>query len=116
MRDYMSLGPVPYEEDCVQVNPDTDYIPAMRAEVNKFKVMLEERFLDIPEEAYFGVKREQHDFGTYLEVAVYWDTDDEDSRNFAFFVESNIPAKWSDDKKIYWRDSQKIPAGWDVID
>ena len=115
MREWLTLGPVPYEEDCVQVNSNEDYLPAMNAEVKRFVNFLTERFLDIPENAYFGVKREYHDFGTYLEAAVYWDDEDEDATNFAYFVETNIPATWSDDSKLDWKPTP-VPAGWDVID
>ena len=115
MREWLTLGPVPYEEDCVQVNANEDYLPAMSQEVRRFVQFLSNRFLNIPENAYFGVKTEGHDFGTYKEAAIYWDTDDEESERFAMFVESNIPATWSDTKQIDWK-APKVPVGWDVID
>ena len=115
MREFMTLGPVPYEEDCVQVNSNSDYLTDMVKEVRKFVEFLESRFLNIPENAYFGVKSENHDFGPYKEAAIYWDTDDEDSEKFAFFVESHLPATWSDDSKLDWKPTP-VPAGWDVID
>jgi hypothetical protein len=74
----------------------------MRKEVSNSVSLLESRFINIPENAYFGIKRESHDFGTYFEAAVYWDTEDTDSQTFAFFVESNLPATWSDDSKLDW--------------
>ena len=101
MRDFMTLGPVPYEEECIQVSPEVDYTE-MRNEVSKFVAMLERRFTNIPENAYFGIKRESHDFGTYFEAAVYWDTNDTDSQTFAFFVENNLPATWKDDATLDW--------------
>ena len=52
MRDFMTLGPVPYEEDCVQVNSNEDYLPAMNKEVRRFVEFLNNRFLNIPEGAY----------------------------------------------------------------
>ena len=105
MREWMTLGPVPYEEDCVQVNSNEDYLPAMSKEVRRFAEFLENRFLNIPENAYFGVKSESHDFGTYKEAAVFWDTECEDSEKFAFFVESNLPATWTDESKLDWKQS-----------
>ena len=109
MRDYMTLGSVPYEEDCVQVNSNEDYLPAMTKEVRKFVQFLQNRFPDIPEEAYFGVKRESgHDFGTYLEAAVYWDKNDEKSQEFAFFAESNIPARWDDVEQLDWKAKEAV--------
>ena len=109
MREWLTLGPVPYEEDCVQVNSNEDYLPAMNKEVRKFVEFLQNRFLNIPENAYFGVKSENHDFGTYKEAAIFWDTEDEESEQFAFFVESNIPARWDDTEQIDWKKTP-VPA------
>ena len=113
MKDFMTLGPVPFEEDCIQVSPEVDY-SAMRKEVANYVALLESRFINIPENAYFGIKRESHDFGTYFEAAVYWDTEDADSQAFANFVESHLPATWAEDSKLDWK--TPVPAGWDVID
>ena len=109
MREWMTLGTVPYEEDCVQVNSKTDYLPAMQAEVRRFVQFLENRFLNIPEEAYFGVKRESgHDAGTYLEAAIYWNDDNEESAQFAYFVEANIPARWDDTEQLDWKAKEAV--------
>jgi hypothetical protein len=107
MRDFMTLGPVPYEEDCVQVNSNEDYLPAMNKEVRRFVEFLNNRFLNIPEGAYFGVKSESHDFGTYKEAAVFYDTNDSDSEEFAFFVECRLPATWDDVEQLDWRASKQ---------
>jgi hypothetical protein len=114
MKDFMTLGPVPFEEECIQVSPEVDY-SAMQKEVSNYVALLESRFINIPENAYFGIKRESHDFGSYFEAAVYWETEDSDSQAFAFFVESNLPATWKDDNKLDWKHTP-VPAGWDVID
>ena len=110
MREWMTLGTVPYEEDCVQVNSNKDYLPAMQADVRRFVKFLEERFPNIPEEAYFGVKRESgHDFGTYLEAAIYWNTNCSEAQEFAFFVEANIPARWDDVEQLDWKAKEAVP-------
>jgi hypothetical protein len=110
MREWMTLGTVPYEEDCVQVNPNKDYLPAMQADVRRFVKFLEERFPNIPEEACFGVKRESgHDAGTYLEAAIYWNTDCTEAEQFAYFVESNIPARWDDFEQLDWKAKEAVP-------
>ena len=113
MKDFMTLGPVPFEEECIQVSPEVDYTE-MRNEVVKYVNLLQERFVNIPENAYFGIKRESHDFGTYFEAAVYWDTEDADSQAFAYFVENRLPASWKDDAKLDWK--TPVPAGWAEID
>jgi len=34
--------------------------------------------------------------------------DDEESTQFAFFVESNIPARWDDTEQIDWKAPKKV--------
>ena len=53
--------------------------------------MLQERWPD----AHFAVKSFPHDFGTYREVLVYYDTEENDP--IAHEVEANLPKTW--DKK-----------------
>jgi hypothetical protein len=110
MRDYMTLGSVPYEEDCIQMGKD-----GQREECRKFVHMLREKFVNIPEQASFSVKSNPYEYDCYYEAAVNWNDDDEESTQFALFVESNIPARWDDTEQIDWK-APKVPAGWDVID
>ena len=107
MREYMTLGTVPFEEDCVQVNSNEDYLPEMNKEVRRFVEFLNNRFINKPENAYFAVKSESHDFGTYKEAAVFYDTNDSDSEEFAFFVECRLPATWDDVEQLDWRVSKQ---------
>ena len=95
----IELGPVPAEEDCIQVDPNRIYLPQMRAECNRYRTMLEQRFPDLPPGISFIIKTNSHDFGTYLEVAVK--TDDSDSADSAaLLVEEYAPITW-DDQEIF---------------
>jgi hypothetical protein len=99
MFDYLTIGSSPIEEDCVQVNPNVNYIPAMKEECSRFKKLLEEKF-PIPEnlvgKVYFQIKSFPHDFGTYYEVVVMYDDKNSDAEEFAVNVENNTPLKWND--------------------
>ena len=53
--------------------------------------MLRERW----PEAHFAIKSFPHDFGTYREVVVYYDTDDNDP--IAYEVEANLPKTWDEE-------------------
>ena len=53
--------------------------------------MLQERWPD----AHFAVKSFPHDFGTYREVVVYYDTEENDS--IAYEIEANLPTTWDDE-------------------
>ena len=90
MRDYLELGPVPADEDCQQVGcPDYDY-EKDTADLRRYKTMLEERWPD----AHFAIKSFPHDFGSYREVVVYFDTEQEDP--VAFDIEANLPRTWDE--------------------
>ena len=82
MRDYLDIESAPYGEDCVQVNPNIDYMPAMMAETKRFKEMLERRFAKLIEKTgiYFKIARNPHDFGTYLSLQVVFDDENEKQR------------------------------------
>ena len=103
MRDYMTLGSVPYEEDCIQMGKD-----GQKEECRRFVNMLREKFINIPEWASFSVKSNPYESEYYYEAAVTWNDDDEESTQFAFFVESNIPARWDDTEQIDWKAQKQV--------
>lgn len=107
MRDYLTLGPVPVEEDCVQVNSNGDYLSAMSKEVRRYVELLDNRFSNKPDGAYFAVKSEHHDFGQYKEAAVFYETNDAEAEEFAFFVECNLPMTWDDTESVDWKAPKK---------
>ena len=103
-KNWLYLGPNPCEEECVSMHDYTEH----RAEVRKYVEMLKERFIDAPEGAWFGVKREDgSDAGTYYEAVVYYLDDDKEASDFAFFVESNCPMTWDDTSKVDWKKAQE---------
>ena len=88
MRDYLALGPVPAEEDCQQIGMSDYDGEKDTADLRRYKAMLEERWPD----AHFAIKSFPHDFGSYREVVVYFDTEQEDP--IAFDIEANLPRTW----------------------
>lgn len=99
----LELGSSPNGEECVQVSRNADYMPQMREECKRFKAMLEARF-PIPDgvRAWFAIVSNPHDFGSYLEVVVKYDEDDDESSNFAYYVEGNLPETWDDNKVMVY--------------
>ena len=96
MKDYMCIGSVPCCEEGIMMGKD-----GQRAECKKFAVMLDEIFINKPENSYVSVKANPYEYDTYYEVAINWE--DEESEQFAYFVESNTPQYWSETDKIDWK-------------
>lgn len=93
--DRIELGSAPCDEECVQVRKDGEYLDAMRAELKRYKAMLEKMF-PVPEgiNARFSIVWAEHEFGRYGEVAVVFDQDDEKSADWAWSLESKTPTHW----------------------
>ena len=98
MRDDISIGSAPSEEECVQVNPQGDYHEAMRAECRRFLELIRKKLGPEPPGARLAITNNPHDFGTYYDVVVYFEDQDEEARRYAFRCESLSPRTWDDDK------------------
>src|SRR5574344_870496 len=95
MRDYIELGSAPIEEDCVQVSRTEDYYDAMREECRRYRALLEIK-CPIPEgiNARYSIKQFPHDFGSYTEVCILFDDEDEAACDFAYNLENELPLRW----------------------
>ena len=93
MHDYLTLGSTPCEEDCAQVGSENYYEKAYK-ECHRYIELLKVMFPNIPEKARYAVKAFPHDFGTYHEVIIWYDTEDAPSMDYAFGVENNLPMTW----------------------
>ena len=94
MRDYITIGSTPCNEDCQQV-PYEDYNLAMR-ECKQFIEAIRKALGQEPEGAYLKVKGFPHDFGTYHEVVCMFDTNNEQASEYAFKCESDSPSTWAE--------------------
>lgn len=90
MREYLELGSAPYEETCAQVG-QPDYQEKAQIECKRYKEQLQKQF----PEAILGIKSFSHDFGSYLEVVVYYNENNVREINMAFRIEANLPAQWT---------------------
>ena len=94
MRDYITLGSTPSDEDCAQVGTPSYRTDALQ-ECRRFVAQLEQQFPALPDGVYFSTKSFPHDFGTYYEVVVNYDDDDIAQVDAAFDVENNLPTNWT---------------------
>lgn len=109
MRDFMEVGCSPSDESCVHVGED-DYMFRARAECRRYAELIEKKFGPPPGMAAIGIKSFPHDFGTYLEVVIGFDTDDDEESGYAYAVEAHAPRTWSDDAPVDWRAMRKDTA------
>ena len=97
--DYITLGSVPLDEACAQVG-DSNYDKRSRMESRAFINQLYRIFGKSPLGTHITPKSFPHDFGSYVEVCVVYDTDSEASEDFAFKVECAIPTEWDSEARI----------------
>jgi hypothetical protein len=93
MRDFLSIGSSPWDENCVQVG-QPDYYEKAREECTRFIRLLRQTFGPEPEGAHLVVKSFPHDFGDYLEVVCYFETESTEAVAYALRCEGETPATW----------------------
>ena len=85
MKNFINIGSSPAEEDCFQLGD-----ARCRRECLIYKRQLEREF----PEGDFRIKAFPHDFGEYLEVVAYYDTEDEEATDLAFEAECDASQVW----------------------
>ena len=99
VMEYMEIGSAPYEEDCAQVGTPNYYENA-RKEMNAYINQLNRMFNEFDnQQITFKQKWFNHDFGTYGEVCIYWDTDNAEADVYAYEIESTLPGFWDEEAK-----------------
>jgi hypothetical protein len=94
MREYMEIGSTPYDEPCAQVGSD-DYKNRAEKEMDTYISLLERLFPEaLSKNINFKKKWFQHDFGTYGEVCMYWNTENEESDSYVYEIEKRLPESW----------------------
>ena len=91
--EYMELGPTPCDEDCAQLGTD-GYRERARKEAQAYIRQLVRIHGEPPAYADFATKWFNHEFGQYCEVVIKYDEDNDEAREYAYKVESNLPPTW----------------------
>lgn len=78
---------------------DPDYRSAAREQCVKYRWLLANAYKvhhghPLPPGLHLKIVSNEHDFGTYYEVGVAFDTSDEEAAEAAFWLEANGPTKW----------------------
>lgn len=95
MRDFIEIGPAPFEEDCAQVG-DPDYQRQATAECRAFIEAIRRKLGPEPEGAYLKVKWFDHDFGSYCQVVCFFEDDNPQAVDYAYKCEAEAPATWEE--------------------
>lgn len=92
--NYLTLGPVPANEPCAQVGVTPEYHTVAHEECHRYLALIQKWHPD----ALLTVKGFPHEFGTYYEVVVWYDEEDEDQERLALYVEAHLPESWTDEE------------------
>lgn len=93
MMNYETLGPVPAEEECVQVGAE-EYDLASRFECARFIQLLRKTIGPEPAGARLLIRSFAHDFGQYREVVCLYDDEQPDAVAYALRCVNEAPTRW----------------------
>jgi hypothetical protein len=88
----------PHDEPCAQVG-SFNYSSSSRAEARALINQLIRENGNPPEGVGFKIKSNPHDFGSYLDVVIRFDEDNEEQSDYAYQIEGAIPDKWDSEAK-----------------
>lgn len=99
MKAKLFLGPVPADESCTQtVDPNYGVLAVNECEafIELIQRVMADEGIALAHGVKLAVEACPHDFGTYYEVAVRYDDDNEDAVNLAVQIENLAPSEWDD--------------------
>ena len=90
MLNSMYIGDTsPYGEDCVYMGMD-NYLPRATKEAARFLAQIRKHYGYEPGNSELKIKHNPHDFGTYLSIEFYYDTEDLVEADYGFNVEGDV--------------------------
>ena len=114
-KDYLTLSCNPAEEEWPG-GPDST-TDQQSAVLRRYLQMLVDKFPippDLEGKVRFARKTFPHDFGSYTEVVVWFDTEDRRARSFAYMCDAEMPGRWTDTEVVrldeYLAEQQKKEA------
>jgi hypothetical protein len=103
MKECLYLGAVPYEEVGSSVGSDNYYhrmLIETTAYIGQLKRIIKTLGLVTPDNVFIVRNSSYHEFGTYYDVVVEYNSDDIIAEQFAYTLEANVPAYWDLESKI----------------
>ena len=99
--DWLDFDTVPYEEQCAQVG-EPDALQKMKDEVKRTRALLIQKFGEPPIGVLIRPLRNEHDFGPYYSLRVYYNPNLPDAVAYAFACEGDFPKTWDDTAPVDW--------------
>ncbi len=100
--EWFDFDTVPYEEQCAQVG-EPDALQKMKDEVKRTKALLIQKFGEPPIGVLLRPHRNEHDFGSYYSLRVYYNPNLPDAVAYAFACDGDFPRTWDDTAPVNWR-------------
>jgi hypothetical protein len=94
MYNSLEIGTVPAGEECQQIGTRDYDAQKARIEATVYKRQLIRMRGEPPPDCWLVVQGQPHDFGTYYEVVVKWEGDNEAAVQYAYDMERNAPEFW----------------------
>lgn len=110
MRDYLTIGRVPCDEPYIQLGRP-HYSTMSRLECNAYRKAIIKAYGPPQGESTLSIKGFQHNFGTYHELVVNYDPNNEEECAYALKVESGLET-WPED--IYRQLVQDVKDALDL--
>lgn len=99
MRNYDDFDTVPTNEPCESLGEGYDETKA-RNEARRLIMLLQTKFGIPPEGSWFALKRNPHDFGSYITVRYCYDDDDPNHAVYFDALDNNFPDTWEGNPAI----------------
>lgn len=94
--EYIEISSSPYDEDCAQVGA-VDYSDKSSKELAAYVNQLNRMFPDANSKGVkFRIKSFPHDFGTYWEVCIVWDSENPIADEYAYIIDQDLPSNWDE--------------------
>ena len=111
--EWFDFDTVPYEEQCAQVG-EPGALQKMKDEVKRTKTLLIQKFGEPPIGVLIRPHRNEHDFGPYYSLRVYFNPNLPDAVAYAFACEGDFPRTWDDTAPVNWRRYRSEESGDDT--
>jgi hypothetical protein len=100
MKDFEYIETVPCEERCAQVG-SVHYYRLAHVEIAAMRNMVRRIFGQELPGMYFRTMPNEHDFGTYYTLNLFYDNADELQELYAQSIEDSIPMEWQTEDIVF---------------